>query len=109
MGNVKTAQIDLSIPAGSGFSNLQNLDANRLVSMTINLVMIIAVILFFFMLLFGGIRWMLSGGDQGRVDAAKSQIISALVGLTIVFSVYAISQFIGVTFGVDILSGLQFP
>ena len=109
MRNVKLAQIDLSLPRGSGFSNLQSLDVNQMLSMTINLVLIIAVILFFFMLLFGGIRWMLSGGDNNKVDAAKNQVISALVGLTIVFSVFAISEFIGVTFGVDILSGLSFP
>jgi hypothetical protein len=68
----------------------------------INFAIVIAALIFFFMLIIGGIRWIASGGDKGQTEAARNQITAALVGLVIVFAAWAIAQLIGNFFGVNI-------
>ena len=93
---------------GGQFSNLQLITIAKLVSSFIVILMIIASILFVFSLLIGGIRWILSAGNKDSLDKAKRQIVNALVGLLIVFSAWAILNFVSVFFGVDFLV-LEFP
>lgn len=51
---------------------------------------IIAVI----MLIWGGIRYVVSGGDAKKVTDAKNTILYAIIGLVISFLAYAIVQFV---------------
>lgn len=51
---------------------------------------IIAVI----MLIWGGIRYVVSGGDAKKVTDAKNTILYAIIGLIISFLAYAIIQFV---------------
>lgn len=52
-------------------------------------------VLFLILIIVGGIRWMTAAGNQDKVEKAKDMIISAIIGLVIVFSAYAITAFIG--------------
>lgn len=54
------------------------------------LVGIIAVI----MLIIGGIRYAVSGGDQAAVTAAKNTILYAIIGLVVAFMAFAIINFV---------------
>lgn len=101
------ADINLGVPQGSGFENIQNLTFADIVSYGIQLVLIVAALLFFFLLVLGGIRWITSGGDKGQTEAARNQITAALVGLVIVFAAWAIVQLVETFFGISILSGLN--
>ncbi|MBU0661258.1 pilin [Patescibacteria group bacterium] len=51
-------------------------------------------VLFFGLMLYGGFLWMTARGDEGHVTKGKDTIISAVIGLVIVLSSYAITQFI---------------
>lgn len=51
---------------------------------------IIAVV----MLIWGGIRYIVSGGDAKKVTDAKNTILYAIIGLVIAFLAYAIVQFV---------------
>lgn len=66
--------------------------------------LIIASLSFVFSLLFGGLKWILSGGKKERVDEAKNQIVNALIGILIVFSAWGIINFISVFFGINLLT-----
>lgn len=46
------------------------------------------------MLIIGGIRYTLSGGDSGNVTAAKNTILYAIVGLIIAFLAFAIVNWV---------------
>jgi TRAP-type C4-dicarboxylate transport system permease small subunit len=100
-------EINLSVPAGSGFENVVNLTFAQIVSYAIQLVLVVAALLFFFLLVLGGIKWITSGGDKGQTEAARNQITAALVGLTIVFAAWAITQLVETFFGISILGGLD--
>jgi cbb3-type cytochrome oxidase subunit 3 len=52
-------------------------------------------VLFFLLTIYGGLRWMLSQGNESEVEKAKQIIISAIIGLIVVLSAYAITTFIG--------------
>lgn len=73
------------VAGGNGPSSLQEI-ATRVVNFLSVLVGIVAVI----MIIFGGFRYITSGGDSGNVSSAKNTLIYAIVGLIIV----ALAQFI---------------
>jgi len=80
-------------------------DLGSLISNLIALVFIIAALIFFFMLVIGGVQWMLSGGDKSATEAARGRITAALIGLVIVFAAWAIMKLIEQFFGIAILGG----
>lgn len=45
------------------------------------------------MLIVGGIRYVVSGGDQGAVTAAKNTILYAIVGIIVAILAYAVVNF----------------
>lgn len=70
----------------------------------VTLIFIVGSLAFFFMFLLGGVRWITSGGDKGQVESSRAQIIQAITGIIVLFSVYAVARFIKTIFGVDIIN-----
>ena len=99
--------IELGVPANSGFENLENLQFGGIISAGIQLLLVISAIVFFFILVLGGVKWITSGGDKAKTEGARNQITAALVGLVIVFAAWAVIQIIQTFFGIDILNGLN--
>lgn len=106
-----TDKVILQPESGSQFFNLTNLTVQGMISGAISLVMLVVALVFFFMLVLGGLKWVMSGGDQKAVEAARNQITNALIGLAIVFAAWAIMKLIGIVFGVDIFGagGISIP
>ncbi|MDO4872115.1 MAG: hypothetical protein Q4A27_01640 [bacterium] len=65
---------------------------------------IVSIMLFFvgvlsiIMLIFGGLRYIVSNGDSKKVEGAKNTILYAIVGLIVAILSYAIINFVLVTF-----------
>lgn len=51
-------------------------------------------VIFLVLMIYGGFLWMTARGDGGQVDKAKGMITTAIVGLIIVLSAYAITYFV---------------
>lgn len=51
-------------------------------------------VIFFVMILYGGIMWMTSAGNQDLVKKSLNTVISAAIGLIVVLSAYAITSFV---------------
>lgn len=96
--------IELQPGATTQFGNLSTLTFPGIISALIRLTVVVAAIVFFFILVIGGIRWIASGGDKAQTEAARSQITAALVGLVIVFAAWAIVALINTFFHVNIFS-----
>jgi len=96
------AQIKLN-NVGDQFQPATTLSVEGMVSGFIKLILVVAGLAFFFILVIGGVKWILSGGDKAHTEGARNQITAALVGLVIVFSAWAILQLINTFFGVNIL------
>ncbi len=91
------------------FKPLSDLTAGGIVSGAVSLVLIVVALVFFFILVWGGLKWVTSGRDEKKVGEARAQITNALIGLAIVFAAWAIMKLIGTIFGIDILKGLTIP
>ena len=52
-------------------------------------------VLFFGLMIYGGFTWMLARGNEQEITKAKDLIISAIIGLIVVLSAYAITYYIG--------------
>ncbi|MBI4039492.1 hypothetical protein HY388_01530 [Candidatus Daviesbacteria bacterium] len=61
-----------------------------LIGPLVTIFLILATILAFFFLLWGGVQWITSGGDKTATQAARDRITAALVGLVVVFAAYLI-------------------
>lgn len=44
--------------------------------------------------LYGGVVWMTAGGDERKIETAKKILVNAVIGLVIIFSAFAIVQYI---------------
>ncbi len=76
-----------------GFDNLCKLDVAQnpfIFGNVIQVLLVIAVILSVCFLIWGGIRWIMSAGDKGKVEQARATIIGAIIGLVISFLAYFI-------------------
>lgn len=96
-------------PKQAEFAKLGDITFPEIIRGLVGLALVIAAIVFFFILVIGGIRWILSGGDKAQTENARNQITAALVGLVIVFAAWAIVQLIETFFGVQILQGFSIP
>ncbi len=77
---------DASCSAGGD----NNDDLKALAAKIVNLISLLVGIVAIIMIIYGGFRYITSGGDSGRVGNAKNTLIYAIIGLIIV----ALSQFI---------------
>ena len=62
----------------------------RIVSVMLFTVGILSII----MLIFGGLRYIISNGDSKKVEAAKNTILYAIIGLIVAIMSYAIVNFV---------------
>ena len=86
------ADTGLCPPTDSTFNSLCALDfnTNGTFGKIITVVFVIATLLALVYLIWGGIKWVLSGGDKTKVDAARAAIVASIVGLIIIFLSYFI-------------------
>lgn len=93
----------VNLTAPGEFEGLGKVTVPAMISWAINIILVVAGLVFFFMLILGGIRWILSGGDKGSTEQARNQVTSALIGLVVVFSAWALAALLGNVFGVNII------
>ena len=71
--------------------------------------LLIAALLVFLYLIWGGIQWITSGGDKSKTQEARDRITAALVGLAVVAAAWAIMLIIQYFFGISVLNGQVTP
>lgn len=86
---------ELKFETGSGTGDCSGSEdasnkLNDIIKTTINVVSVIVGVVAVVMIIFGGLKYITSGGDSGNVSSAKNTIIYAIVGLVVV----ALAQFI---------------
>lgn len=93
-------------PALQGFAGSEGGSAffSALLPKFVTLVLIGGALIFFFMLIFGSIQWISSGGDKQSLENARAKITQALIGIIILFASFALIQFIESFFGINILT-----
>ena len=74
-----------------------------LITTLISMFFVVGAVVFFFMLLYGGLQWITSGGDKAAVEAARGRVTNALIGIVVLFSVYALVVIIEIITGTNLL------
>jgi len=99
-------------PNGGNFSNLCNLkpqNTGGVVGTFIQALLIFAIISSLFFLILGGVRWITSGGDKGKVASARSTLVAAVIGLVISLLAFFVVNFILLFFTGQGIANMQIP
>ena len=72
-----------------------------------NTILLIVGIISVVMLVYGGLRYIISGGDSKKVTDAKNTILYAIIGLIIAILAYAIIGFVLNTLGVPTVEQME--
>lgn len=86
----------VTCPPGQ-FNALCNLRADNfgvLLGTIVTFAFVGAILIALAFLIYGGLKWIVSGGDKTAIEEARNHIVSAVVGLVIVFLVYFILNLI---------------
>ena len=67
-----------------------NADLTSIIKTVINIISIVVGVIAVIMIIFGGLKYITSGGESNKITSAKNTILYALIGLVVV----ALSQFI---------------
>ncbi len=77
---------DTNVDPGKGFAT----SFGGLINGLVSFVMVLAAVMVFMYLIWGGIEWITSGGDKGKTESARNKITAAVIGLIVVAASYAI-------------------
>ena len=69
-------------------------DLPSFITNIVNILLFLAGAIAVIVIIIGGIRYVMSSGDAGQVQAAKNTILYAVVGLVVVIMAYAIVNFV---------------
>lgn len=99
-------------PTGSQFNVLCTLTAanfGQTLGTLVTIAFVGAIIVALGFLIYGGLKWIVSGGDKTAIEEARNHIISAVVGLVIVFLVFFILNLVVYFFTGQSLISLKLP
>ncbi len=65
-------------------------------------------LIFMLYFIWGGVEWIMGGGNEDRVTNAKNKISNGILGLALLAGSWALIKAIGYVLGIDILENLQF-
>ena len=88
--------------AQAGINTIQNVKLGNVVQQVISAVLALVGLLAAAYLIYGGVLYLTSGGDTKAADKAKHVILSAIIGIIIIFVSWALvnyvmSSFFGLT------------
>lgn len=64
-----------------------------IISVIINATLGLVGVIFFIQMLLAGIRWLMAEGNEEIIKNSKNAIFSAIIGMTIIFSAFIITNF----------------
>lgn len=94
---------------GKALCDLKEDKIGQVVGNLINAAFVFAAIIALGYLIWGGIKWITSGGEKSGVEGARNHIIAAIIGLVVIFLSYFIINIILYIFLGMSLNNLTFP
>lgn len=86
-----------------------NIDISTVLATVVQFIFVISVVLALGFLIYGGVKWITSGGDKGGVENARNMIVAAIIGLIIVFLAYVIMNLVLTFLTGQGLSSIEIP
>ena len=85
-------QVQQGINDAGGTANTTS--ADTLIKNIVNTMLFLVGVLSVIMIIYGGIQYVISAGDSGKVGKAKNTILYAVIGLIVAILSYAIVNFV---------------
>lgn len=105
MNKVYAAITNPALPSG----NAQNpLGFGSLVSVAINIIYVIGGVALTVYLVYGGLMYITSSGDDKNLSKAKRILTDAIIGIAIVVASVPLAKLIGSVFGINLFN-INFP
>lgn len=82
---------------GAGF-------VSQLISVGITLMFIAGFVIFVFMFITGGVQWIMSSGDKAAVEGARGRIMHAILGLFVLFFIFAFIKLVEGLFDISLVN-----
>lgn len=92
------------IPLPQGVASLNGIGTQSFITLGINVLIVAAIILSLFFLVWGGIDIIMANGEKEKVVKARLKLTYAVAGLLVVFLSFLIVGTIGSLFGVKLLA-----
>ena len=101
-------------PTDTQYEGLCGLEIGTAIGNAVTFIYILAIVIALFYLIWGGLKWLTSGGDKAAVQAAREHIVAAIVGLVLIFLAYFILNivlqfFLGISLGTFTLPQIPRP
>lgn len=93
-------KVDIKTPAKELIPINEGL--GKFVTNGISAIILAAALGTFIFLVYGGVEWIISGGDKEKIQKAKDKITNAIIGLALVSASWAIYLIIDYFFGIGI-------
>ena len=104
-----TARPALALTTSIGPEAASFTDLGKLITTSLQVILIAAGLMVLFFLIFGGIRYITSSGDEKQAEQAQKTITSALIGLIIIVAAYALAKVLEAVFGIRIVGDITWP
>lgn len=73
------------------------------VSSVMSVILTVSALVTFLYLGWGGLNWIMAGGDKTKIEEARNRITNALIGLVVVAASWAIFSFINWYLGLNVI------
>lgn len=99
----------LTLPGGNSINPPSQLPKGGLTTVqtavgnALSIMIILAIVIVVAMIVWSGIQWASSGGDKGKVAAARGRMTWAIIGLVVVLTTFFILNIIGYFFNIPLL------
>jgi hypothetical protein len=101
LATINNRLLAYSFESDSGLSNTATkagyspaININSITGNIVNTVLSLVGVFFLILAIYGGITWMTAEGDEAKVEKAQGILRTAIIGLAITLSAYAVSFFI---------------
>ena len=103
VSTARAAITNTAVPGGSSPDASPKQFAVTIATLWQTLILVggLAFLLYF---LWGGLEWIMAGGDKGKIETARGKITQGLIGLVILAASYVIIKFLETAIGLDLLN-----
>ena len=82
---------------------------NNVIQAIFTVFFIVAVLYFIWHVIMAGYRLMDARGDTKKLEDSQTDLTNAFIGITIIFSIFALLKVLGTVFGLEGLQELKIP
>lgn len=100
VGSGGTWKLDKDAPSGGICTSSDGRTVAGTIQQLTDILIFIIGAIAVLMIIIGGIRYVLSAGDQTALTSAKNTILYSIIGLVVAFTAYAIVHFVYVAFNI---------